>query len=108
MTKTFGYGFEVGNDTDTSDSVVVSDNLARANLGFGFAVRQSATATALSGNKAHKNREDLCDAGTATTSMGDDFDTELDPMGADCMLLNPAPWPTTTTTTTSTTTSSTM
>ena len=91
MKKTFGYGFEVGNATDTSDSVVVSDNLAQANLGFGFAVRQSATAAALSGNKALKNREDLCDAGTATTSLGDVFDTELDPLGADCMLRGEAP-----------------
>lgn len=91
MKKTFGYGFEVGNATDTSDSVVVSDNLAQANLGFGFAVRQSATAAALSGNEASKNREDLCDAGTATTSVGNDFDTELDPLGADCMLRGEAP-----------------
>ncbi|MEO2137673.1 MAG: hypothetical protein ABGY28_09495, partial [bacterium] len=65
--------------------------LAQANLGFGFAVRQSATAAALSGNEASKNREDLCDAGTATTSVGNDFDTELDPLGADCMLRGEAP-----------------
>jgi hypothetical protein len=91
MKKTFGYGFEVGNATDTSDSVVVSDNLAQANLGFGFAVRQSATAATLSGNKALKNREDLCDAGNATTSTGDDFDTEFDPTGGDCYLAGELP-----------------
>ena len=56
--------------TATAVGIVATDNKASGNGGPGFEVLAGATATTLSGNKASKNRVDVCDEGTGTVDDG--------------------------------------
>jgi parallel beta-helix repeat protein len=100
MKETFGYGFLVGGGDDCctstiditpTNSTTLSGNVAAGNVGFGFAIYGDGildtTGTELSGNKASKNRESLCDAGTGTVSSDNKFGTVFDSTGVGCVLV---------------------
>lgn len=95
MKDNFGYGFmvgggyEVGSPSEVipTNSTTLSGNSATANVGFGFAIRGVSSGSELSGNKAAKNRESLCDAGTGTVASDNKFGTVFDSAGVGCVLV---------------------
>lgn len=68
--KAFANGFRVSGVGDT-----LTGNKAKGNLGTGFVTTSSASNTSLVGNKATKNRTDLCDEGSLTTLTDNNFAT---------------------------------